>query len=161
MMKKLFCIMLLLCLCTVLTGCENGETTGNALTVESHTWTFENMISSDMMSGSGLCNPDLAEDYPDFIPMQVVLNQSPDNPLQFEMVMGDTDIDRYAWEFTPVESDDKTAVYTVTDTGDGDGNDSPQTYEAVVSTIDIAGKRCYTLVVETGYGILTFTAPMD
>ncbi len=156
-MKKLLCLITAFCLLAVLSGC--GATYD--LAVENHAWTFDNLIASDVMSVGGFCNPDLADQYPDLMPMQMVLNPSAANPLQFELVVGDEDINRYAWAFELVEAGEKSNVYAVTDTGDGDGNDTPVTYYAAVSTVDLGDMHFYTLVVEAPVGIYTFTAPMD
>ncbi len=158
-MRKLLYIALLLSLLSVLWGCGSEKTV--SLSVEDHVWTFDNLSSADMLSANGFCNPDLAELYPNAMPMPMVLNQMPDNPLQFELVVGDTDINRYLWTFALVETNEKSTTYTVTDTGDGDGMDTPMTYSATVSSVNIPEAQCYTLVVETGIGTYTFTSPME
>ncbi len=156
-MKKLLCLLTVFCLLTALSGCGSKYD----LSVENHTWTFDNLMASDMLSVGGFCNPDLAAEYPDLMPMQVVLNQSAANPLQFELVVGDEDINRYAWAFELVEAGEKSNVYAVTDTGDGDGNDTPVTYYAAVSTVELGDRNFYTLVVEASVGTYSFTAPLS
>ncbi len=161
-MKKRLVLIPLLCLLTLLTGCGPSYD----LFVDSHTWTFETMTETrGGVTTVTECHPALAETYPEAFPLKAELVPMPDEPLQYTLITGDRDIDRNEWTFVLTDTSRTANVYTVTDTGDGDGNDSVRYWQAVVSTREVGGVTEYTLVVtlreEDFIGTITFTAPME
>ncbi len=161
-MKKRLFLIPLLCLLTLLTGCGPSYD----LFVDSHTWTFETMTETrGGVTTVTECHPALAETYPEAFPLKTELIPYPDEPLRYVLLTGDRDTDRTEWTFAMTDTSRTANVYTVTDTGDGDGNDSVLLLQAVVSTREVDRVTEYTLVVtlreEDFIGTITFTAPME
>ncbi len=161
-MKKFLSLLSLLCLFPLLTGCGAKYD----LFVDSHNWTFE--TATETRGGVTTvteCHPDLAETYPEAFPLKTELIPYPDEPLRYVLLTGDRDTNRNDWTFAMTDTSRTANVYTVTDTGDGDGNDSVRYWQAVVSTREVDGVEEYTLLVtvreEDFIGTITFTAPME
>ncbi len=158
-MKKLLCLLSLLCLCATLVRCGYDY---DDLAVDEHDWTFYTMTITNDAGTSTACHPALSDRFPDAEPMQCMLLPT-QNDMAFELVIGEDGKQRglltFAPETIPGEKNRKLSRYSVMATSYGVEDSS--LCSAVVSTEKLEEETVFTLVISMGDYTYTFTAPLD